>query len=141
MKTLRAPNGQEHARGRKIEQRLYDLLVGARDAGSIYTFLQPDALALNPDGKLFLIEAKGQSLFVAPPFDGHGLPLDQLHRYRMIHAATGITTLLIVWDDEHVWRQWIHKLEDGPHFDTKGTSTGKRRIYPVTSFVQDAAGA
>lgn len=133
MKTRRPPTQQEHLRGRQMEQAMLRYLSDLRDRSEINTFGQPDAIYMR-HGKLYLVEVKRQSVYTAPPFDGHGLPVDQALRYRLIHEATKIRTLLIVWDDNTCWMQWVDLLERGPSHDTSGTNTGPRRIYPLDSF-------
>lgn len=128
------PRPEADQRGRHIEDRLLARLRQAQDSGTVYQFMQPDAVVVNRDGQLFFVEAKGQSLFTAPPFDGHGLPRDQALRYKFVHTAYGIRTQLIVWDDTACWWQWLDVLEEGEHFDTAGTIKTVRRIYPLTNF-------
>jgi hypothetical protein len=128
------PTDAGNLRGRNIEHRLLSRLQASKEAGRIGMYLQADAVVLDADGDVFFVEAKGQSAFTAPPFDGHGLPVAQALRYKLIHAAKGIRTKLIVWDDDAVWWQWLDVLEDGEHFDTKGTIKTPRRIYPLTNF-------
>ena len=133
------PRPEAHRRGRHIEERLLKRLRTAKQTGTVYQYLQPDAIVVNRDGQLFFVEAKGQSAFTAPPFDGHGLPRDQALRYMFVHKAHGIRTQFIVWDDDTCWWQWLDVLEDGPHHDTQGTIKTPRRIYPLTSFIRTDA--
>jgi len=133
MRTLRPPTPSEHERGRKIEDGLLRYLSDLRDNGDINTFGQSDAFYLR-HGKFYLVEAKAQSLYLAPPFDGHGLRVDQAIRYRLVWEAAKIRTLLIVWDDTTCWMQWIDVLESGQWHDTPGSKTGPRRVYPLSSF-------
>lgn len=137
--TLRQPSAQEHARGRHIERRLFDRLCKARETGHIAHFMQPDAVCIEPTGRMFMVEAKGQSMYTAPPFDGHGLPVSQALRYKLVHSASGIDTLLWVVDDSATYSQWLSALEADRFFDTTGSSTGKRRIYPLSNFQREVA--
>ncbi|MCA1781890.1 MAG: hypothetical protein LC679_06860 [Intrasporangiaceae bacterium] len=134
----REPNPRPKAdvRGRHIEDRLRVRLRDAKNTGRLHQYMQPDAVVSGRDGQLFFVEAKGQSAFKAPPFDGHGLPRDQALRYMFIFELYGIRTQLIVWDDNTCWWQWIDALEQGQHFDTSGTIKTVRRIYPLSSFVR-----
>lgn len=128
------PDDAGHLRGRHIEQRLWSFLSNERQRGSVRLFSQPDVLAVDVHGRPFLIETKGQDYFTAPPFDGHGLPLDQLRRYEEIRAASGLRTLFMVWDQLGLCLQWLDVLEGGQHHDLPGTIKTPRRIYPLTSF-------
>ena len=130
------PRPQAHERGRHIEDRLLKRLRTAKQTGTVYQYLQPDAVVVNRDGQLFFVEAKGQAVFKSPPFDGHGLPVAQALRYMFVHKAHGIRTQFIVWDDTTCWWQWLDVLEDGQHHDTPGTIKTPRRIYPLTSFIR-----
>lgn len=141
MSTHRPPSPAEHARGRHIENGLVRYLGRLMRGGVIATFGQPDAIFLR-DNQLYFVEAKSQSVYVGrslqyptgAPFDGHGLPVDQADRYQLIYETTGIRTLLMVWDDTTFWMQYIDALESGQRYDTTGTRTGRRRIYPLDSF-------
>jgi len=130
------PRPEAHLRGRHIEDRLLARLKEAQTNGTVYQFLLPDSVVINRDGQLFFVEAKAQSRFEAPPFDGHGLPVAQANRYAFIFAAYKIRTQLIVWDDETCWWQWMDVLEAGRHFETAGTIKTPRRIYPISSFIR-----
>lgn len=130
------PRPEADRRGRHIENRLLKRLQSAKHSGTVYQYLQPDAVVVNRDGQLFFVETKGQSAFKSPPFDGHGLPVAQALRYMFVFKAHGIRTQLIVWDDNAVWWQWIDVLEEGERYDTSGRIKTPRRIYPLTSFVR-----
>jgi hypothetical protein len=127
------PSEAARARGWRGELRLRRALDRARAAGEL-DFLQPDAIVLPPDGRAYMIEAKAQEYFRAPPFDGQGIALWQLEKIERARAATGLRTLFVVFDDGVVYAAWLDELEAGDHFDTAGTIKSPCRIYPLSSY-------
>lgn len=84
--------------------------------------------------KWYSFEIKNQEKFMAPPFDGHGLPPHQVNFRLKLSEYLGITPIFIVVDDptEIIYYQSIEKLERNCNrFDSK---TGDRVIYPLTDF-------
>jgi len=114
--------------GIKGEKMLFTLL---RKWG--FSFFQPDAMGLK-DNESYLFEAKHQERFVAPPFDGHGLPRWQVKARMDFEKRTGIKSVLVIFDKEtdEIFYQSLARLEEGRHYDTYGKKP--RRIYPLTSF-------
>lgn len=131
--STREPSAAANIRGRNIENKLFNNLVAGVDRGSIEMFCQPDAIAIGKDGPFF-IEAKGQDRFLAPPFDGHGMPVRQVENYMKLYKTTGMPTQFLVWEDNVSFWQWLHVLESGESFDTAGTVKTPRRIYPLSAF-------
>ena len=86
------------------------------------------------DGKYCLAEVKSQEKFLAPPFDGHGLPQWQIDDRVKFYNSTGIEPFLIVKDphDECLYIQSIIKLLEGSKFSTKGSKP--RVIFHIDSF-------
>ena len=95
---------------------------------------QSDLMVKGTDGQYFVVEVKHQDKFVPPPFEGHGLPPYQVDARMAFHEATGIRCFFLVFDKdgEHIYGQWLDKLEDG---EKAKTATGKRTIYPIRRFL------
>jgi hypothetical protein len=129
----RHPTPAGDARGRRGAIRLERVLRALRDAGRIEDYLQPDAIVL-VGGGAFMVEAKDQDHFEAPPFDGHGLPVTQAGKYEGVRAAVGMRTWFVVYDNGNVYAAWLDELEAVEHFDTAGIVKTPRRIYPLSSF-------
>ena len=102
-----------------------------------YDIFQADWIATDGGGRYFVVEAKEQDRFVAPPFDGHGLPPWQVDARLKFQKVTGIPSLLLVFDKktEDVFVQWLDVLDRGPSFDTSGDYP--RRVYPLESFERE----
>ena len=60
-------------------------------------FMQVDIM-FKYNGKWCLGEVKTQEKFIAPPFDGHGLPKWQIDRRMEFYKDTGVEPFLIVND-------------------------------------------
>lgn len=86
------------------------------------------------EGKWFLGEIKSQEKYLAPPFDGHGLPPWQIERRIQFYEDTGVEPWLIVYDliDKCVYMQSIVTLMKTEHYKTKGKSP--RVIFKLDSF-------
>ena len=99
-------------------------------------FFIPDAAVLAIDKReLFLIEVKGQEMFTAPPFDGHGLPVYQASNYMAVYWRYGLRTQLRIYDPAgYLYTGWLDVLE---RFDTEGKVKTPRRIYPIPAFRRD----
>ena len=99
-----------------------------------YRVFQIDWMVLGPSGHYGLVEVKEQERFMAPPFDGHGLPLWQVNDRLAFQKALGVRAMLIVREPDTglAFYQFFDVLEAGEHLDTGGASP--RRIYPLTSF-------
>lgn len=96
---------------------------------------QPDWL-FRVQGGWALLEVKRQERFLAPPFDGHGLPPRQVAARLRFQEETGIRALLWVWEipSNLLFWQWLDLLEKGEYFDTNGVR--RRRIYPLSAFAE-----
>jgi hypothetical protein len=136
----RKPSLSRIHRGQEGERKLLRYLSELQEDGEILTFFRPDAAAIGVDGTCFLIETKDQDMFESPPFDGHGLNASQAEKYRLFHDNCGVDTELIIFDGESCYRGMVSALEGRGSafvFDTKGTSSGQRRVYALTGFVRE----
>ena len=100
-----------------------------------YKVFQADWVAF--DGtNYFTVEVKHQEMYLAPPFDGHGLPLWEVKARLAFQQAVGVRALLLILDKgKSCWFwQYLDILEKGEKFDTKGLHP--RRIYPIINFNQ-----
>ncbi len=130
------PSAAALAMGREAEGGL----LRADLAGDGLHYFIPDAAVLVVRSRqLFLVEAKGQEMFRAPPFDGHGLPVRQAANYMAAYWLTGLRTQLRVYDPRgFLYKAWLDELEGSGYFDTEGIRRTPRRIYPLTSFQETA---
>ena len=100
-----------------------------------FRVFQADWIAFNPrDNTYFTVEVKNQAMFMAPPFDGHGLPLWEVKARLAFQRAVGVRAILLVLDkatQKWFW-QFLDVLESGESYDTKGSHP--RRVYPVKNF-------
>jgi hypothetical protein len=101
--------------------------------GRGYSVFQADWIASRDDDD-FIVEAKWQERFEAPPFDGHGLPPRQVVARLNFMRRRGIRTLFLVFDKAtyEVFYEWLDVLDSGAQFETAGRN--RRRIYPLTHF-------
>lgn len=77
-------------------------------------------------------EIKFQERYEAPPFDGHGLPVRQVHARLRLQRETGIVAVFLVFDrDGSTYGRRLDKLEAGPYCETP---VRRRRVYPLDSF-------
>jgi len=79
-------------------------------------------------------EVKTQEKFLAPPFDGHGLPQWQIDRRVEFYKDTKIEPYLIVYDldDKCLYIESLLKLIKMDSFKTKGKKP--RTIFKMSSF-------
>lgn len=96
---------------------------------------QADLIVKGKDGKRFIVEAKNQEKFKAPPFDGHGLPPYQIDARLEFWKDTGIRCMFIVFDkgDGEIYYNWLDVLNDGEKTLTK---TGGRVVFNINNFVR-----
>ena len=96
-------------------------------------FMQLDIMFYHK-GKWCLGEVKTQEKYLAPPFDGHGLPQWQIDRRMQFYKDTGVKPYFIVkcLDDECLYIKDMPTLLEGKSFKTKGKKP--RVIFPVSSF-------
>jgi hypothetical protein len=113
--------------------------------GNGYDVMQVDLIVQIPRTlKYRLLEIKCQERFLAPPFDGHGLPIWQFNARLKFEKHTGIQAWLYIiepseWIESHggdliIYRQSFNELKllpDKHKFLTKRT---KRIIFPINSF-------
>lgn len=94
---------------------------------------QVDWMVLHPAGHYLLVEVKEQERFLAPPFDGHGLPPWQIETRLAFQYMTGVRAMLMVREPSgRAFWQWLDVLAGGKHYDTNGASP--RRIFPLEMF-------
>jgi hypothetical protein len=96
-------------------------------------FMQVDIM-FKYNGKWCLGEVKTQEKFLAPPFDGHGLPKWQIDRRMEFYKDTGVEPFLIVNDikEKCLYIESFKNLLLGENFQTKGIKP--RLIFKLTSF-------
>tara|TARA_R110000782_G_scaffold33438_1_gene80675 strand:- start:162 stop:560 length:399 start_codon:yes stop_codon:yes gene_type:complete len=96
-------------------------------------FMQVDIM-FKYKNKWCLGEIKTQEVYVAPPYDGHGLPAWQIERRMEFFKDTGIEPFLIVYDikEKCLYLQSLVILLDGEHFKTKGKKP--RTIFKLDNF-------
>jgi hypothetical protein len=96
-------------------------------------FMQVDIM-FKYNGKWCLGEVKTQEKFLAPPFDGHGLPKWQIDRRMEFYKDTGVEPFLIVNDikEKCLYIESFKNLLLGENFQTKGIKP--RVIFKLTSF-------
>lgn len=101
---------------------------------------QPDAISFE-DNWHVLYEAKQQEVLTKKkegcpdmPFDGHGLPPNQVKNRIKFWEDTDIRCCFVVFEEgtNIVYWQWLDELEKGDSFITKGAKI--RKVYPLTSF-------
>lgn len=79
----------------------------------------------------FEIKTKSEP-FVGPPFDGHGADIYQIEkRLRRYKKHKLRQFFLVIEAGGDAYGQWLHRLEEGPKFDTENNI----RIYPLSRFV------
>lgn len=103
---------------------------------------QMDLISLSKDGKVYLYEIKHQERFNAPPFDGHGLPPNQMKFRLKIAKLTGMIPVLVIvepfpdlWGKRNVFIQRLDILNDLPDELKFVSKTGKRIIFHIDAFV------
>ena len=96
-------------------------------------FMQVDIM-FKYKNKWCLGEVKTQEKFIAPPFDGHGLPKWQIDRRLEFYNDTGVEPFLIVNDisDKCLYIESFKNLLLGEHFQTKGLKP--RVVFKLSSF-------
>ena len=96
-------------------------------------FMQVDIMFKFKD-KWCLGEIKTQEKFLAPPFDGHGLPKWQIDKRMEFFKDTGIEPFLIVNDlkDKCIYIQSLENLLSKEHFQTNGLKP--RVIFKIDNF-------
>lgn len=96
-------------------------------------FMQVDIM-FKYNGKWCLGEVKTQEKFIAPPFDGHGLPKWQIDRRMEFYKDTGVEPFLIVNDinDKCLYIESFSNLLSNEHFLTKGAKP--RVIFNLKTF-------
>lgn len=96
-------------------------------------FMQVDIM-FKHKGVWCLGEIKTQEKFLAPPFDGHGLPKWQIDRRLEFEKDTGIIAYLFVKDinDNCLYIQTLNNLLNGEYIQTNGKKP--RVIFNLKNF-------
>ncbi len=92
---------------------------------------QPDWVFLS--NKWTLLEVKNQDIFLPPPFYGHGLPLYQVIRYLRFQKDTGLRCILMVFDENAIYWQYLDVLHSREKYITH---TKSRCVYPLYNFIE-----
>lgn len=95
-----------------------------------YSLFEIDWFAMK--GKnLLQVEVKHKERFKPPPFEGHGMETWKIKR-RLDFEKFGFKAFFMIFDlmDNHIYGQYLKKLEEGEHFDTRNGI----RIYPLANF-------
>jgi hypothetical protein len=83
------------------------------------------------DGRYYVVEVKHKEKFKAPPFDGHGLDIQQVDARMKFFRRLGVRCLFLVIDmDNTIYWQWLDVLEQRRKFDTKNGI----RVYDLKAF-------
>ena len=120
-----------NARGFSGERRALETLSYGRKLGVITAYSRPDWVVVPASGSPFFLEIKDQDHFEGPPFDGHGLPLEQVERYELLRERSGLRTRLVVWEGRRQYSGWVDELERGRRFITPEKA---RVVYPIGGF-------
>ena len=101
--------------------------------GKKIPFMQVDIM-FKYKNKWCLGEVKTQEKFIAPPFDGHGLPEWQINRRMEFFKDTKVEPFLIIYDikEKCLYIESFVKLLEGEHFKTKGMK--HRVIFKLENF-------
>lgn len=87
--------------------------------------------------KYYLVEVKHQEMYLAPPFNGHGLPKWQVNSRLEFYEGTGIRPILVVIEKPclGIYYQYLDILNSSEtnYFDTKGSKP--RRVYKIDKFI------
>jgi hypothetical protein len=96
-------------------------------------FMQAD-LIFNYNNQYYCAEVKTQEKYLAPPFDGHGLPMWQITARIELFNKTGIVPYLFIrcLTDNLVYHQDLRELMQTEYYQTKGKSP--RVIFNLSEF-------
>jgi hypothetical protein len=96
-------------------------------------FMQAD-LIFNHNNQYYCAEVKTQEKYLAPPFDGHGLPMWQITARIELFNKTGIVPYLFIrcLTDNLVYHQDLRELMQTEYYQTKGKSP--RVIFNLSEF-------
>jgi hypothetical protein len=110
------------------EQLVRDLFIKKK-----IPFMQVDIMFKYKD-KWCLGEVKTQEKFLAPPFDGHGLPKWQIDKRLEFYKDTGVEPYLIINDihDKCLYIESFNNLLSKEYFQTKGIKP--RIVFNLKSF-------
>lgn len=97
----------------------------------IDNLFQPDWMVVK-GGRYYVIEVKCKEIFTAPPFDGQGLDIRQVHARMKLYKDTGIRCLFLVFclNDATIRWAWLDELEQTQYHDTRNGI----RIYNINNF-------
>lgn len=97
-----------------------------------YGIFEIDWIAEKGD-EIIQVEVKNKECFKAPPFDGQGMDVWKVEKRLDFEKRYEIKAYLLCFDpeDNHVYGQYLSKLEEGEKFDTKNGV----RIYDLKNFI------
>lgn len=97
-------------------------------------YMEEDIMYKNTRGEWVSAEVKTQEKYLAPPFDGHGLPKWQIDTRLELSRDTGIIPWLFVYclDDRVIYHNDLRVLMEGEHFQTRGAKP--RVIFKLDEF-------
>ncbi len=113
------------------ESKIRDILKSKK-----MKFMQVDVMFKNHKNKWCLGEVKTQERFLAPPFDGHGLPEWQIKTRIEFYNETGIEPYLFIYElnTENIYYNSLLELTKKESFKTNGKSP--RTIFNLNNFKQ-----
>lgn len=113
------------------ERLLFDWLLSKN-----IEFFQMDAISFYK-GKHYGYEVKFLERFVPPPFEGHGLPPQQIAKRLRYQEESGTRAIFIVFEknSDKVFYQFLDVLEKGEYINTQGKKP--RRVYNLASFHEE----
>jgi len=124
-----------------IEKNLKQIKIGLEGESQIRSmlsknnirFMQAD-LIFDHNNQYYCAEVKTQEKYLAPPFDGHGLPMWQITARLNLYNKTGIIPYLFVrcLTDNVVYHQDLRELMKTEYYQTKGSSP--RVIFNLNDF-------
>ncbi len=96
-------------------------------------FMQAD-LIFNHNNQYYCGEVKTQEKYLAPPWDGHGLPMWQITARIELFNKTGIIPYLFIkcLTDNVVYHRDLRELMKTEYYQTKGSSP--RVIFNLSEF-------
>lgn len=96
-----------------------------------YSVFEIDWFAVK-NNKIIQVEVKHKERFNPPPFAGHGMEVWKVKR-RLDFEKLGFIAMFMIFDitDGHIYCQYLKKLDEGKHFDTRNGI----RVYPIENFV------
>ena len=125
-------NGKLKEQLGKMGERIVLKYLEKRKKDKNIQIILPDLLIVI-DQKIIVIEVKVKDRYKPPPFEGHGLPINQVKKYMSLYKKWGIRTFLIVIEPNTgmVWGQYLDVLEKSK---TYITPIERIVVYPLKKF-------